>query len=55
MDAGAALVVIESMKMETTLVATASGRVDKALVTEGELVAGDQVILAMDYEGEGEA
>lgn len=46
---GDPLLVLESMKMENTLVSPAQGRISRIKVKEGENVADGQVLLTFDY------
>ena len=47
-ETGQALLVLESMKMETTLRANSAGRVDRIEVQPGDLVESDQRLLSID-------
>ena len=46
-DAGQALVVVESMKMEVTLSAVRAGRIERLLCAEGQSVTAGQALLVM--------
>lgn len=54
-SAGAPLLVLEAMKMETTLTAERAGRIRRLLVSTNSQVAADQPLLVLDPAGRPEA
>ena len=46
------LVVVESMKMESTLRSPGAGTVNRIAVTEGEVIASGQILVSLDAESE---
>ncbi|MEM8661473.1 MAG: biotin/lipoyl-containing protein, partial [Pseudomonadota bacterium] len=50
-EVGEPLIVVESMKMESTLVASSSGEVSAIAVAEGDLIESGQVLLQINTDG----